>query len=444
MRHALRQAIADGVLTPGVRLPSTRALAADLGIARGVVVEVFEQLTAEGWLTARHGSGTTVAAHPAAVRPPSTGPRDRPIAALDLRPARPDVSAFPRNDWVAATRAVLADLPHEQLSYGDVRGPARAREVLSSYLARVRGVRTTPDLVLLTEGFSAALSVVVATLSAAGIRRIAVEDPGGYEPRRTAAAAGAELLPVRVDDEGLRVDALERSKAGAVLVTPAHQYPMGHVLGAERRVALADWARRTGGWVLEDDYDAEFRYDREPVGSLQGLLPDRTIYLGSVAKTLAPAVRVGWVVAPEELFSDVAATRKARSSQHATLDHLVVAQLVDEGRYDRHLRKLRSRYRARRDTVLETLATAGLNDQVAGVAAGLHAVLLLEDEDDVAIVDAIHDRGVEVVPLSWYAIASDVRGLVVGFGQRSATDLRRGIEVIAATIAAAGRGDVSR
>jgi GntR family transcriptional regulator / MocR family aminotransferase len=434
LRLALRQAIADGVLVPGARLPSSRALAADLGVARGVVVGVYEQLTAEGWLSSAPGSGTSVAANRAALHPPQRPAPTTPVAALDLRPARPDVAEFPRSAWVAATRAVLADLPHAELGYGDHRGPSRAREVVSAYLARVRGLRTTPDLVLLTEGFSAALSTVVTYLVAIGIRRIAVEDPGGYEPRGVVAAAGAELLPVPVDDEGLRVDELERSGAGAVMVTPAHQYPMGHVLGAERRVALAAWARRTGGWVIEDDYDAEFRYDREPVGAVQALLPDRTVHLGSVGKTLAPAVRVGWVAAPEELLGGIVETRKLRASQQATLDHLVVAQLIDEGRYDRHLRILRRRYRARRDVVLETLTGAGLDRHVAGVAAGLHVVIVLDGHDDLAVEAEIRDRGVEVVALSRYAMVSEARGLVVGYGQRPPADLRRGVGIIAEAV----------
>ena len=223
------------------------------------------------------------------------------------------------------------------------------------------------------------------------------------------------------------------------MLTPAHQYPMGHVLAADRRLALGEWARRTGGWVLEDDYDAEFRYDRQPVGAVQGLLPDRTIYLGSVSKTLAPAIRVGWVVAPPVLFDAIVETRQRRISQVASLDHLVVAHLVDEGRYDRHLRTLRRRYRARRDLLLEVLHAAGLADRVAGIAAGLHAVIRLDDRDDVALADDLHGRGVEVVPLSRYTIAFDARGLVLGFGARPPAELRRGVEAIADVIGRGGR-----
>jgi GntR family transcriptional regulator / MocR family aminotransferase len=434
LRLALRQAIAEGGLAPGTRLPSSRALAADLGVARGVVVDVYEQLTAEGWLASAHGSGTMVAAHPAAVQAPQRAAPTSPVAALDLRPARPDVAAFPRSAWVAATRTVLADLAHDELGYGDHRGPRHAREVVTAYLARVRGVRTAPDLMLLTEGFSAGLSSVVAHLVAIGVRRVAVEDPGGYEPRGVVRAAGAELVPVPVDDDGLRIDALQRSGAKAVMVTPAHQYPMGHVLAAERRMALAAWARRTGGWVIEDDYDAEFRYDRAPVGALQALLPDRTVHLGSVGKTLAPAVRVGWVVAPEELFDGIVRVRKLRASQQATLDHLVVAQLIDDGRYDRHLRTLRRRYRTRRDVVLEALAGAGLDRHVTGIAAGLHIVIVLDGHDDIAIEARIRSGGVEVVALSRYALRSEARGLVVGYGQRPPANLRRGVEAIVAGV----------
>ena len=436
LRLALRRAIADGVLQPGTRLPSSRALSADLAVSRGLVVEVYEQLSAEGWLTSRHGSGTTVATHPSAQLTRAHEPMSqRPIAALDLRPARPDVASFPRSAWVAATRAVLADLPHHDLSYGDHRGHPRVREAFASYLARVRGMRATPELMVMTNGFSAGVGSVVATLVERGDHRIAVEDPGGYEPRRRVAAAGGEIVAIPVDDQGLRVDALERSDADVVLVTPAHQYPMGGVLSAERRAALADWARRRGGWILEDDYDAEFRYDREPIGAVQGIVPERTIHVGSVAKTLAPSVRVGWLVVPEQLLGPLVATHEMRVSQPATLEQLVLARLVDDGRYDRHLRKVRRRYRERRDALLDELARAGLHGHVEGVAAGMQAVLRLDNGvNDVKLVDNLHDRGVEVVALSRYAIDSTARGLVIGFGQLTPPELRRAAAIIAEVV----------
>jgi GntR family transcriptional regulator/MocR family aminotransferase len=443
LRLALRQAIGDGVLPPGTRLPSSRTLSADLGIARGVVVEAYEQLAAEGWVTTRRGSGTVVASHPSVVRR-RPAPAHEEIAELDLRPARPDVASFPRSAWSAASRAVLADLPHHDLGYGDHRGHVRAREALAAYLARVRGVRATPDALLMTDGFSAGLTTVVSGLVSIGVSTIAVEDPGGYEPRRRVLAAGAEVAPVPVDRDGLRVDALERSGAGAVLLTPAHQYPMGHVLGPERRAALVEWARRTGGWLLEDDYDAEFRYDRGPIGALQGLAPERTIYLGSVAKTLAPAVRVGWLVAPEELVTTLTWTREVRGSQLSTLEHLVVAELVADGRYDRHLRRVRRVYRERRDVLLDALAEVGLDEWAEGVAAGLHAVVRLDDAvDDTAVVARIRELGVEVVALSRYAVQAPARGIVIGFGQASPADLRRGVEIIADVVAARGRWTVA-
>ncbi len=436
LRLALRRAIADGMLQPGTRLPSSRTLSADLGVSRGLVVEAYEQLTAEGWLTSRHGSGTTVAAHPTAEpggAPEPTPPR--PIARFDLRPARPDVASFPRSAWIAATRSVLADLPHHDLSYGDHRGHHLVREAFASYLARVRGVRATPQRVVMTNGFSSGLASVVTMLVDRGNGRIAVEDPGGYEPRRRVAAAGGRIVPIPVDGQGLRVDALERSSAKVVLVTPAHQYPMGSVLSAERRAQLADWARTRGGWILEDDYDAEFRYDREPIGAVQGIAPGRTIHIGSVAKTLAPSIRVGWLVVPEPLLAPLVATHETRVSQPATLDQLVLARLVVEGQYDRHLRNVRRRYRQRRDALLDVLTRTGLHERVEGVAAGMQAVLRLDDGvDDVALVEELHGRDVEVVALSRYAIESPARGLVIGFGQPTPSELRRAAAIIAEVV----------
>jgi GntR family transcriptional regulator/MocR family aminotransferase len=327
---------------------------------------------------------------------------------------------------------VLADLPDADLSYGDHRGHPRARTAVAGYLARVRGVRAAPELVVLTNGFASGLGSVVAALVDRGVRRIAVEDPGGYEPRRRVQAAGAELVPVGVDEEGLQVEALERTGAQAVLVTPAHQYPMGAVLSADRRGALAEWARRRDGWILEDDYDAEFRYDRDPVGAVQGLVPERTVHLGSVAKTLAPSVRIGWLVVPEALLVEVVHTHETRVSQPATLELLTLAHLMDSGAYDRHLRMVRRRYAERRDALVGALAGAGIDGRLEGVAAGMQAVLRLPDgTDDVAVVDALAARGVAVVALGRYAIDSPARGLVIGFGQPRPAALRRAAGIIA-------------
>ena len=432
VRLALRRAIVDGTLPPGTRLPSSRVLAGDLKVSRGVIVDSYQQLVAEGWLTARHGSRTVVAEHRSGTIAPPDDPLQRPpVAALDLRPARPDVTAFPRSTWVAATRAVLADLPHDDLAYGDHRGHRRVREILGAYLARVRAVRTTPELVVMTNGFSSALGSVITMLAARGARRIAVEDPGGYEPRRRLEAAGGEPIPIPVDDGGMRVDRLEQSEAEAVLVTPAHQYPMGGVLSAARRGALVDWARRRDAWIIEDDYDAEFRYDRDPIGTVQGLTPQRTIHIGSVAKTLAPSVRVGWMIVPQELLAPLVATHETRVSQPATLEQLVLARLVEEGRYDRHLRRVRRRYRDRRDALIDGLSAAGLDQRVEGIAAGMQAVVRLDDgTDDVEIVERLHDRGVEVSPLSRYAIDSPARGLVIGFGQPTPPQLHKAAAII--------------
>jgi GntR family transcriptional regulator / MocR family aminotransferase len=436
LRLEIRDAIADGVLEPGTRLPSSRTLAQDLGVSRGLVVEVYEQLTAEGWLGSRQGSGTVVADHPSVTpRRPREPVLQEPIAPLDLRPARPDVTAFPRTAWVAATRAVLADLPHRDLSYGDHCGHRRVREVLASYLARVRGVRATPERLVMTNGFSSGITSVVATLAQRGIDRIAVEDPGGYEPRRRIEAAGAAIIPIPVDDDGLVVEELERTDARAVLVTPAHQYPMGSVLSARRRAALVEWAHRGDGWILEDDYDAEFRYDRAPIGAVHGLVPERTIHIGSVAKTLAPSVRVGWLAVPQELLAPIVMTHETRVSQPATLEQLVLARLVENGRYDRHLRRVRRAYRERRDVLIEALAEAGLADCIEGIAAGMQAVLRLADgADDVAIVGELHQRGVEVVALSRYAVRSPARGLVIGFGQASPAQLRAAAAISAEVV----------
>jgi GntR family transcriptional regulator / MocR family aminotransferase len=378
LENALRGAIRAGRLRPGTRLPSSRALAADLGIARNTVAEVYSQLVAEGWLTARTGSGTLVASPPTHLPSPFTGAPEpgaavaaRPEEAgprYDLRPGVPDLSAFPRRAWLAAARKVLATAPDRLLGYPDPRGVPQLRAALADYLARARGVTADPAHIVICAGFAHGLAGISRALRAAGAATLAVEAYGHQTHRDIAAGQGLCLRPLPVDGMGAVIG--RAGGADAVLLTPAHQFPLGVTLHPRRRREVAGW----GGVVIEDDYDGEFRYDRQPVGALQTLAPDHVIYAGTASKSLAPSLRLGWLVVPPRLLDAVAAELAAGPS---ALDQLTLAEFITSGGYDRQIRRARLAYRRRRDRLATVLRRQGL--RVSGIAAGMHAVLELPD-----------------------------------------------------------------
>ena len=436
---ALRSAIDDGRLAPGSRLPATRTLANDLAVSRGVVVEAYRRLTDEGLVSGRGGGGTTVLARPA--RPPRRHapqpigqerlPRPRlPIGeGVDLSPGVPDLSAFPRSTWLRAERAVLADTPPEELGYGDPRGHPRLRAVLAPWLARTRGVRVDPDDIIVVSGVAQAMALLAQQLRREGIDSIAVEDPGSRGAVDEFEYWGLRAIPIPVDDNGIRVDALAASGARAAFLTPAHQFPTGVVLAPQRRRELLAWDAEL---VIEDDYDAEYRYDRAPVPALHATAPDRIAYAGSTSKSLAPALRLGWLVPPQPRYPDLVAAKHASDLGSPTVPQLVLARLLESGDYDRHIRLVRARHRARRDALLNALSAALPTVSVTGVAAGLHLLVTLPDGvDDVALADELRDAGVLVHPLSWHRRLPGPPGLVLGYAAHTPDRLREAGATIA-------------
>ncbi|TGZ16054.1 GntR family transcriptional regulator [Streptomyces sp. S816] len=418
LTDALRDAVRTGRLAPGTRLPSSRALAADLGIARNTVGEAYADLVAEGWLTARQGSGTRVAER--TVVPPSgpaRRPRVPPRPTHNLVPGTPDLAAFPRAEWARAARRALTAAPNDALGYGDPRGRVELRTALAGYLARVRGVRCDPDHLVVTAGFSHALRILGPVLRARGADSVAVESYGldAYWGLLQAAGLATPALPW---DE-LGTDTGPLTTAGAVLLTPAHQFPMGMPLHPDRRATVVDWARRTDSLVLEDDYDGEFRYDRQPVGALQGLDPDRVVYLGTASKSLAPGIRLGWMVLPPALTREVIAV-KGHVDTVGVLEQLTLAEFLTSGAYDRQVRASRLRYRRRRDALAAAVTERAPGVRVTGVAAGLHALLRLPPGTEPSVVQAAAWQGLALHGLSFHrhpeSVAEPLDALVVGYG----------------------------
>ncbi|MER5792387.1 PLP-dependent aminotransferase family protein [Streptomyces sp. NPDC001980] len=399
LTDALREAVRSGRLLPGTRLPSSRSLAADLAIARNTVADAYADLVAEGWLTARQGSGTRVATGVAPVRQaetPAGTAAHRP--AYDLRAGFPDVSAFPRTEWLKAARRALTAAPNEAFGYGDPRGRAELRTALAAYLARARGVRADPERIVICAGFSHGLSLLGRLLRARGADTVAVESYGLDEHWQLLTAAGLRQVALPFDELGTDTRELAQGSA-AVLLTPSHQFPMGVPLHHDRRAAVVDWARRTGGLVLEDDYDGEFRYDRRPVGALQGLAPDEVVYLGTASKSLAPGLRLAWMVLPPTVAREVTAIKGGVDTCGAP-DQLTLAEFITSGAYDRHVRAARFRYRRRRDALVRALAERAPAIRVTGIAAGLHAVLRLPPGTQGRVIRAAADRGLAVEGLT--------------------------------------------
>src|SRR6266516_4001715 len=390
LEYALRDAVRSGRLVPGTLLPSSRALAAELGMARNTVADAYGQLVAEGWLTARQGAGTRVAARttPVAGHPtvphPTTAPGRR---TYDLTPGRPDLAGFPRSGWLAAARRAITAAPSHELGYPDPRGLPGLRDALAQYLARVRGVRTTPDRIIICSGFVQALHLLSVALCRLGASTIAVESYGFGLHRDVIRAAGLATRPVTVDGSGARVGELAAppvagapaaaAPAGAVLLTPAHQFPLGVALTAQRRAAVLGWARDSGALIIEDDYDGEFRYDRRPLGALQSLAPDLVAYAGTASKSLAPGLSLAWLVMPPHLIDLLVETKRLSVGRTGVLAQLTLAEFIGSGAYARHIRRSRLRYRRRRDRLVALLAERSPEVAVSGIAAGMHAVLRL-------------------------------------------------------------------
>ncbi len=352
---SIRGAIRDGRLARGSSLPPSRVLAADLGVSRGVVVEAYQQLTAEGYLSSRAGGYTQVAAGPAA---PAAAVRaaGQPKPEIDLSYGRADVSSFPRAAWLRAIRGALADAPNEVFGYLTGRGVPQLRTSLADYLNRVRGTVADPEQMVICTGYAQGVTLLIGVLAAAGARRLALEDPSSRDDALLAArAAGLDVVGIPVDGDGIRVDLLRDSGADAVILTPSHQWPTGSVLSARNRAAVIRWAAERGAVIVEDDYDAEYRYDRTPVGALQGLAPDHVVYAGSASKTLAPGIRLGWFVLPGHLTEPLAAAKIAADRGSPALEQLALADFVARGEFDRHLRRMRPIYRRRRDALLAAL-----------------------------------------------------------------------------------------
>jgi GntR family transcriptional regulator/MocR family aminotransferase len=434
---SIRDGIRSGRLRLGSALPPTRTIAADLGVSRGVVVEAYQQLVAEGYLTSQTGGYTQVAIGPEPAAEPA---RPDPAAApprIDFGYGRADVSSFPRTAWLRSVRKVLIEAPNERFGYVSPRGVPEVQQAIADYLNRVRGTFAKPENVVMCNGYAQGVTLLIQVLAKSGAKLLAVEDPSADDDARiVAASVGMDLVGVPVDGAGIRVDMLERSNADAVILTPSHQWPTGAVLSAEARAAVLRWAVARRAVVIEDDYDAEYRYDRTPIGAVQGLAPDHVVYAGTASKTLAPGLRLGWLVVPGHLVEDVAEAKIIADRGSPVIDQLAFADFLIRGEFDRHLRRMRPVYRHRRDVLLDALRELTPDLVPAGVSAGLHLVTWLPpDLPEVAVVDEAARCGLGVYGVAPYRISSSgPGGLIFGYATLSERTIVEGIKILATVI----------
>jgi GntR family transcriptional regulator/MocR family aminotransferase len=429
LANGLRDAIRTGRLAPATRLPSTRVLAADLGVSRRLVVDAYSQLTAEGFLLSTHGSGTRVATVDA-VSTPERDAGEAPRFDVDFAPGSPDLGSFPRHLWLRALRQGLAEIESHAFGYVEPQGLHTARVAVADYLRRTRGVIADPQHIVLCSGATQAIALLASVLSD---ETVAMEDPGFWLHRMVLRHNGIDPIPVPIDDDGLDVTALAETAATTVLATPAHQSPTGVVLSPARRTDLVQWAR-ADHLVIEDDYDAEYRYDRAPVGALQGIAPDRVVYVGSTSKTLAPGLRIGWMVLPAHLVGAVTWSKGLADTGSSVMDQIAFAKLLTTGGYDRHLRQMRRRYLGRRNALLGALARYLPEATVLGAAAGVHLTVRFPDDYRVAtLVRRAAEMRVRVEPLApcYAEPGAAPPGLMLGYANLSESQILTGVQTLA-------------
>jgi GntR family transcriptional regulator / MocR family aminotransferase len=431
IEQELRGAIRSGRLAPGTRLPSTRGLAAELSVSRGVVSEAYGQLAAEGYLVTSQGAPVRVAG---AVRATDARPSARSLVrapAYDFHPGLPDVAGFPREAWLRSIRTAVGSSRLDALAYGDPRGAPELREALSHYLGRARGADADPEHMLVCGGFTQGLSLLCRALRSRGIEQVAIEEPGWHNHRLIVEQSGLEVVPIPVDRHGLRVDLLAATDASAAIVSPAHQFPTGAVLSAERRAALIEWAEEER-LVIEDDYDAEYRYDRVAVGALQGLASDHVLYMGSASKRLAPGLRLGWMLMPSWLTWELTSAKMVEDGGSEVVGQLALADFVERGELDRHLRRMRSRYQQRRSVLLEALRRWLPHGRPSEAQAGLFELVHLpEGLDEAAFVHAAAALGVGVEGLSLHRfVPAGPPGVLLGYANLAEPAINQGVRLL--------------
>ncbi len=444
----MRIQILQGTLQAGQQLPSTRELAADLHVSRNVILEAYDQLLAEGYIESHAGSGTYVAegtylggerSEPELQHSQPIGPQLTERDVIDFRSGLPALELFPRKRWSQLTQCVYSEATPAAFGYSNPEGSAELRTVLARYLLRTRGVRCRPEQMLILSGAAQAFSLLARLLISAG-DQVMIEDPVTYEIQLILSSCGAQLLPIPVDEHGMRTDSLPLSGKAPIFifVTPSHHFPLGGILPIQRRIQLLQFARAASCYVVEDDYDSEFRYQGSPISSFQGLEPGRVIYIGTFSKILSPALRLGYMVLPEELIEGCRSMKRLADLHSPSLEQLVLARFIDSGQLEQHIVRMKRVYQRRRSTLIHAL-TAHFSHRVdiLGDATGLHLVARFREVNFTQeVLAAIEQAGVRVYPVEQHAIRKGRHSdkIILGYSHLTQEQIEQGIKLMKAAI----------
>lgn len=435
----LRTKILNGELSAGYRLPSTRSLAEDLEVSRNVVLEAYDQLLAEGYLEGQQGAGTFVAEGAylkkkdkiaTFIKDDSTSKKNN-NSIIDFRSGIPALDLFPRKQWGQLAKSVSIETDHSLFGYDSPEGRIELRSVLSDYLLRTRGVECHPDQLVITTGATQALTLIAKLLISLN-DKVIIEDPITHEIQTIFQSYGASLLPIRVDKNGMDTSQFPHGiKTAFIFVTPSHQFPMGGTLPIQRRIQLIEYARKMDSYIVEDDYDSEFRYEGPPVSSLQGLEPERTIYIGTFSKILSPALRLGYLILPPTLIKRCRELKHFSDLHTPSLEQLTLSLFIREGFLEKHIFRMKKVYRKRRDFLKEQLYNEfGDKVKIHGDSTGLH---LIAEFDGIHFTDIllskIHDDGIKVYPVESHTINKGLYSnhIILGFGNLDEVKIAKGV-----------------
>jgi GntR family transcriptional regulator/MocR family aminotransferase len=437
----VRTQILCGTLQAGEQLPSTRALAASLHVSRNVILEAYDQLLAEGYIESRAGSGTYVAEGTHLFREQKTPERldqtihtqQREVHLIDFRSGLPALDLFPRKQWSQIARHVYNEIEPSAFGYDSPEGRFELRTVLARYLLRTRGVRCQPEQILILSGAAQAFSLLTRVLISTR-NEVIIEDPVTYELQVILSSSGARLIPIPVDERGMRTEMLPSvgQQCSFIFVTPSHQFPLGGILSIQRRIRLLEFARTTGCYLVEDDYDSEFRYTGSPICALQSLEPERVIYIGTFSKILSPALRLGYMILPEELVARCRHIKRLTDLHSPSLEQLVLARFIDAGYLERHIAGMKRLYQRRRNILINALNTY-FSRQVTtlGDATGLHLVAQFKQmEFSQDTLTAIEREGVRIYPVEQHTInkGAHTDKIILGYSHLAQEQIEQGIK----------------
>ncbi|MBE4908381.1 PLP-dependent aminotransferase family protein [Bacillus luteolus] len=440
----LRNSILNGELNRDVKLPSTRELSTSIGVSRNIVLEVYNQLVDEGYLIVRPRSGTFVAPGSSLIKlttneskveikKQNKGYTD----VIDFRAATPAMDHFPRKVWGRLAKEVCYEAPDQLFGYHSPEGLVELKEELSRYLLRTRGVVSDPAQIIITSGATQALSLITELLLKEN-QLVAVEDPVTDEMRTIFSYGGATIIPVPVDDKGIQPEFLsEDTPPSFIFILPSHQFPLGGTLTIQRRIQLIEYARKFNCYIVEDDYDSEFTYEGTPVHSVQGLDPERVLYVGTFSKILSPALRIGYVVLPEPLIEECKKLKWYTDRHHPSLEQLMLTRFIKEGFLDRHIRKMKRIYKQRREALVSSLKNHFPDSRILGHAAGMHLVVEIPSVDfNGELLDWIKKYSIQIYPVEYYSIIKGLHNhkIVLGYGGLAVEKIEEGVSRLSMAI----------